>query len=39
MDLSSTEIRLRVFLEQSIRYQVPSEVEEYIKKHRLYNQI
>ena len=36
VDLSSTEIRLRVFLEQSIKYQVPPAVEEYIKKHRLY---
>lgn len=39
VDLSSTEIRLRVFLEQSIRYQVPMEVEAYIKEHHLYNQI
>lgn len=36
VDLSSTEIRLRVYLEQSIRYQVPLAVEEYIMKHRLY---
>lgn len=38
VDLSSTEIRLRVFLEQSIKYQVPSTVEEYIKKHQLYRE-
>lgn len=36
VDLSSTEIRLRVYLEQSIRYQVPSEVEKYIYQHDLY---
>ncbi|UUX34199.1 nicotinate-nucleotide adenylyltransferase [Fundicoccus culcitae] len=36
IDLSSSEIRLRVYLEQSIRYQVPQAVEEYIMKHRLY---
>lgn len=36
VDISSTEIRLRVYLEQSIRYQVPRDVEEYIKKHNLY---
>lgn len=36
IDLSSTEIRLRVYLEQSIRYQVPRKVEEYIQKHKLY---
>lgn len=38
VDLSSTEIRLRVYLEQSIRYQVPSSVEEYIMKHQLYRE-
>lgn len=38
VDLSSTEIRLRVFLEQSIKYQVPSSVEEYILKHQLYRE-
>lgn len=38
VDLSSTEIRLRVFLEQSIKYQVPSSVEEYIVKHGLYKE-
>ncbi len=36
IDLSSTEVRLRVFLEQSIRYQVPNEVMDYIYKHQLY---
>lgn len=39
VDISSTEIRLRVFLEQSIRYQVPHEVEQYIETHQLYRQI
>lgn len=38
VDLSSTEIRLRVYLEQSIRYQVPRTVEEYILKHQLYRE-
>lgn len=36
VDLSSTEVRLRVYLEQSIRYQVPEAVEAYIRQHRLY---
>lgn len=36
IELSSTEIRLRVYLEQSIRYQVPSKVAAYIQEHRLY---
>lgn len=36
VDLSSTEIRLRVYLEQSIKYQVPAQVEAYIYKHHLY---
>lgn len=36
IELSSTEIRLRVYLEQSIRYQVPPAVEEYIRRHQLY---
>ncbi|SEQ42661.1 nicotinate-nucleotide adenylyltransferase [Ignavigranum ruoffiae] len=36
IDLSSTEIRLRVYLEQSIRYQVPPAVEAYIIQHQLY---
>lgn len=36
IDLSSTDIRLRVFLEQTIRYQVPSAVEDYINKQKLY---
>lgn len=36
IELSSTEIRLRVYLEQSIRYQVPSKVAEYIYTHNLY---
>ena len=38
VDISSTEIRLRVFLEQSIKYQVPEEVEAYILKHGLYRE-
>lgn len=37
VDLSSTEIRLRVYLEQSIRYQVPSNVAAYIMAHHLYD--
>lgn len=36
VDISSTEIRLRVYLEQSIKYQVPKTVEEYIKLNQLY---
>lgn len=36
VDLSSTEIRLRVYLEQSIRYQVPQSVINYIQEHQLY---
>lgn len=36
IELSSTEIRLRVYLEQSIRYQLPSKVSDYIYKHKLY---
>ncbi|MCW6682513.1 nicotinate-nucleotide adenylyltransferase [Aerococcaceae bacterium NML160702] len=36
VDLSSTEIRLRVYLEQSIRYQVPENVADYIKRYKLY---
>lgn len=36
VDLSSTEIRLRVYLEQSIRYQVPEAVAAYIEQHQLY---
>lgn len=36
VDLSSTEIRLRVYLDQSIRYQVPEAVRHYIIKHQLY---
>lgn len=38
IDISSTEIRLRVFLEQSIKYQVPQSVEAYIEKHGLYRE-
>ncbi|MGX7091290.1 nicotinate-nucleotide adenylyltransferase [Hutsoniella sourekii] len=37
VDLSSSEIRLRVYLEQSIRYQVPRQVEDYIYQHDLYH--
>lgn len=37
IDISSTEVRLRVFLEQSIRYQVPDSVMRYIYKHHLYS--
>ena len=36
IELSSTEIRLRVYLEQSIRYQVPDAVLQYILDHQLY---
>lgn len=36
--MSSTDIRLRVYLEQSIRYQVPEAVEAYIYKHQLYRE-
>ena len=36
VDLSSTEIRLRVYLDQSIRYQVPAVVEAYIQRQGLY---
>lgn len=36
VDLSSTQIRLRVYLEQSIRYQVPEAVACYIHEHGLY---
>lgn len=36
VDLSSTEIRLRVYLDQSIRYQVVPEVADYIYAHQLY---
>lgn len=37
VDLSSTEIRLRVYLEQSIRYQLPAKVKDYIYHHKLYD--
>ncbi|AXY25154.1 nicotinate-nucleotide adenylyltransferase [Suicoccus acidiformans] len=37
VDISSSEIRLRVYLEQSIKYQVPAKVEAYIKEHELYD--
>ena len=36
IDLSSTEIRLRVALHQSIRYQVPESVRAYILEKGLY---
>ncbi|MGX7109522.1 nicotinate-nucleotide adenylyltransferase [Facklamia miroungae] len=39
VELSSTEIRLRVYLEQSIRYQVPETVMEYIHQHNLYRRL
>jgi len=34
--ISSTEIRRRIAADQSIRYQTPQAVEEYIKDHKLY---
>lgn len=36
IDVSSTEIRLKAMRGETIRYLVPSEVEAYIKRHRLY---
>ncbi|MGF3067419.1 nicotinate-nucleotide adenylyltransferase [Facklamia sp. P12945] len=39
VELSSTEIRLRVYLEQSIRYQVPDAVIDYINRHDLYRRL
>lgn len=38
MAVSSTDIRLRVFLDQSIRYQVPEVVAQYIADHQLYSE-
>jgi nicotinate-nucleotide adenylyltransferase len=39
MDLSSTELRRRVAAGRPIRYQTPEEVEDYIRRHRLYQKI
>lgn len=36
IDISSSEVRLRVYLDQSIRYQVPDSVRRYIYEHNLY---
>ena len=36
MDLSSSEIRRRIALQQSIRFQIPRGVEQYIKTQGLY---
>lgn len=38
IDISSTMIRSRAFRGQSLRYLTPRAVEEYIKKHSLYNE-
>lgn len=37
VELSSSEVRLRVYLEQSIRYQVPDAVADYIQQQNLYS--
>jgi nicotinate-nucleotide adenylyltransferase len=39
MDLSSTELRRRVATGRPIKYQTPDEVEDYIRRHRLYQKI
>lgn len=39
IDISSSEIRTRASEEKSIRYMVPPEVEEYIRKNELYKKI
>lgn len=39
MDLSSTELRRRVAAGRPIKYQTPDEVEEYIRRHRLYQKM
>ena len=38
LDISGTVIRARVARGQSIRYQVPAAVEDYIMSHHLYQQ-
>jgi nicotinate-nucleotide adenylyltransferase len=38
IDISATEIRKRVVSGQSIRYLVPSAVEEIIRRHNLYRE-
>lgn len=37
IEISSTDIRLRVYLDQSIRYQVPDAVAQYIYQEKLYS--
>src|SRR5579883_2003534 len=39
LDLSSTELRRRVATGRPIKYQTPDEVEDYIRRHRLYQKI
>src|SRR5581483_6275183 len=39
MDISSTELRRRVAVGRPIKYQLPEEVEAYIRRHRLYQKI
>ncbi|NLB78212.1 MAG: nicotinate-nucleotide adenylyltransferase, partial [Clostridiaceae bacterium] len=39
MDYSSTEIRKRVKMGLSIKYQLPPEVEEYVLKNGLYSNV
>ncbi len=39
MDLSSTELRGRVAAGRPIKYQTPDEVEDYIRRHRLYQKM